>query len=176
MPDLDEVRIHLAALGRPYVPADVAAALRAQGAVLTDALVRDAMAELRRGSTGAGPLEELLRGQGVSDVVVNGPDDVFVDRGAGLERVDLTFADDEQVRRLAIRLAAAVGRRLDDACPFVDGRLPDGVRLHAVLAPVAGPGTCISLRVPARSTFSLDDLVRAGSLPRPGPTCWQTSS
>lgn len=166
--DFEELRIRLAALARPFTPSDVAAAMRAQGLILTDTLIRDTIGELRRASTGAGPLDELLQEPGVSDVVVNGPREVFVDRGEGLERVDLAFIDDEQVRRLAIRLAAMAGRRLDDASPFVDGRLPGGVRLHAVLSPVAEPGTCLSLRVPARRSFSLDDLVAAGSLPPQG--------
>lgn len=169
MTDLLAVQTRLGALGRRYGPADVATALRELGEVVTDAGVLDTMEALRRHSTGAGPLEDLLREPGVSDVVVNGPRDVFVDRGEGLRRADVTFVDDEQVRRLAIRLAAAAGRRLDDAQPFVDGRLPDGTRLHAVLAPVAMPGTCLSLRVPAARTFSLDDLADAGSVP-PGGT------
>jgi pilus assembly protein CpaF len=135
----------------------VASALRDLGEVVTDASVRETVSELRRNSTGAGPLDALLAEPGVSDVLVNGPKEVFVDRGEGLERADVTFVDDEQVRRLAIRLAAAAGRRLDDAAPFVDGRLPDGTRLHAV-----------SLRVPARRSFALEGLVSAGSLPPDG--------
>lgn len=161
---LDELRAELARLGRPWNTPDVASALRAAGMVVTDQLMRQTLERLRRDSVGAGPLDTLLGEPGVSDVVVNGPRDVYVDRGHGLEPAGLTFADDEQVRRLAIRLAAAAGRRLDDASPFVDGRLPSGVRLHAVLAPVAEPGTCLSLRVPARRSFSLADLVAAGSL------------
>src|SRR5690606_13262844 len=101
---------------------------------------------------------------GVTDVLVNGPDEVHLDRGAGLERTDVTFPDDEAVRRLAQRLAAAGGRRLDDAVPYADLRLPDGTRFHAVLAPVSRPGTVISLRVPRRARFTLDDLAAAGSL------------
>ncbi|AQP43636.1 TadA family conjugal transfer-associated ATPase [Tessaracoccus flavus] len=163
-PDLEALQANLAALGRPFTPRDVAAALRTLGAAVSDARVRELLDELRRHSTGAGPLDSLLRDPGVSDVVVNGPDDVFVDRGVGLEKTSVGFVDDEQVRRLAIRLAAAAGRRLDDASPFVDGRLPGGVRVHAVLAPVASPGTCVSLRVPAARGFTLDDLVAAGSV------------
>ena len=164
----EALRSRLAGLGRPHTPADVASALRDLGEVVTDASVRETVSELRRNSTGAGPLDALLAEPGVSDVLVNGPREVFVDRGEGLERADVTFVDDEQVRRLAIRLAAAAGRRLDDAAPFVDGRLPDGTRLHAVLAPVAEPGTCLSLRVPARRSFALEGLVSAGSLPPDG--------
>ncbi len=168
MTDLAVVQERLGALGRPYGPVDVARVLRGLGEVVTDAGVLAVMDALRRHSTGAGPLEPLLRTPGVSDVVVNGPSDVFIDVGRGLERAPVTFVDDEQVRRLAIRLAAAAGRRLDDAQPFVDGRLPDGTRLHAVLAPVAMPGTCLSLRVPASRSFSLEDLSHSGSVPDGG--------
>ena len=168
MAELSNIRERLGALGRSYGPGDVAAVMRSLGEVVTDARVLTVMDMLRRDSIGAGPLEELLGKPGVSDVVVNGPADVFVDAGSGLERAAVTFLDDEQVRRLAIRLAATAGRRLDDAQPFVDGRLPDGTRLHAVLAPVAMPGTCLSLRVPASRSFSLEDLVASGSLSQRG--------
>lgn len=164
MAELASIRERLGALGRSYGPSDVAAVMRSLGEVVTDARVLAVMDMLRRDSIGAGPLEELLTKPGVSDVVVNGPADVFIDAGSGLERAPVTFLDDEQVRRLAIRLAATAGRRLDDAQPFVDGRLPDGTRLHAVLAPVAMPGTCLSLRVPASRSFSLADLAATGSI------------
>jgi pilus assembly protein CpaF len=100
----------------------------------------------------------------VTDVLVNGPDQVYVDRGQGLERVDVAFPSDESVRRLAQRLAASGGRRLDDASPHVDVRLRDGTRFHAVLAPLARPGTVLSLRVPHQRVLSLDDLLAAGTL------------
>jgi pilus assembly protein CpaF len=161
---LDLVRDRLVALGRDYTPVDVAAALRAEGLAVSDSAVLDAVGSLRRHSVGAGPLESLLRERGVTDVLVNGPDQVFVDRGAGLELTDVRFPDESAVRRLAQRLAASVGRRLDDAVPFVDARLADATRVHAVLGCLASPGTCISLRVPARRSFSLEDCVASGSL------------
>ncbi|QWC83701.1 Flp pilus assembly complex ATPase component TadA [Nocardioidaceae bacterium] len=142
----------------------VAAALRRTGEVHGDGTVlavHDALAlEVR----GAGPLEPLLRLPGVTDVLVNGPDAVYVDRGRGLEPAQVRFADDAEVRRLAQRLAAGAGRRLDDAMPHADLRLRDGTRFHAVLAPVARGGTSISLRVPRRGATSLEDLVTAGSM------------
>ena len=161
---LDLLRDRLAALGRSYTPVDVASAMRAEGLAVSDSSVLDTLESLRRHSVGAGPLEPLLREPGVSDVLVNGPDQVFIDRGAGLERTDLRFPDESEVRRLAQRLAASVGRRLDDAVPFVDARLPDGTRVHAVLGSLASPGTCISLRVPAQRRFSIEDCVATGSL------------
>lgn len=124
------------------------------------ALRRDVEAEL----TGAGLLEPLLALAGVTDVLVNGPDAVWIDRGRGLERTPVSFADDAAVRRLAQRLASAAGRRLDDAVPFVDAALPDGTRLHAVLPPLTAR-TTVSLRVLARERHDLADLVRLGAMP-----------
>ena len=161
---LDPVRDRLAGIGREYTPVDVAAAMRAEGLAVSDSAVLDTVESLRRHSVGAGPLEPLLREPGVTDVLVNGPGQVFVDRGAGLELTALQFHNDHEVRRLAQRLAASVGRRLDDAVPFVDARLPNGVRVHAVLGCLTSPGTCISLRVPAKRSFSLQDCVTSGSL------------
>jgi pilus assembly protein CpaF len=162
--DLDPIRSRLAVMGRAHTPADVAAAMRDEGQIVTDAALLETVEALRRNSVGAGPLEPLLREAGVTDVLVNGPRQVYVDRGAGLELTSLTFANEGEVRRLAQRLAASVGRRLDDAAPFVDARLADGTRVHAVLQTLASPGTCLSLRVPAHRTFSLDDCVDSGSL------------
>jgi pilus assembly protein CpaF len=109
----------------------------------------------------AGPLEPLLAVDGVTDVLVNGPNQVWLDRGRGLERAPVVFADDAAVRSLATRLATAAGCRLDDAAPFVDAALPDGTRLHAVLPPLTAH-VCISLRVLARRRFDLDALCAAG--------------
>ena len=161
---LDLVRDRLAGLGRDYRPGDVAIAMRAEGLAVSDSAVLAAVESLRRHSVGAGILEPLFREPGITDVLVNGPDQGFVDRGSGLELTDLRFPRESDVRRLAQRLAASVGRRLDDAMPFVDARLPDGSRVHAVLGCLASPGTCISLRVPARRSFSLQDCVASGSL------------
>jgi pilus assembly protein CpaF len=113
---------------------------------------------------GAGPLEPLLAAPDVTDVLVNGPQEVWVDRGSGLERADVGFADAAAVRRLAQRLATAAGRRLDDARPWVDARLPDGTRLHAVLPPVVVGGPCLSLRVVRTRAFTLEELIAAGSM------------
>lgn len=166
--DLEQLRAELARLGRAPSPTDVAVAMRELGFVVSDAALMDTLAALRRESVGAGPLEQLLRRPGVTDVIVNGPDQVFIDRGAGLEDGGVRFESEAEVRRLAARLAASVGRRIDDGQPFVDARLTDGTRLHAILAPMAAPGTCLSLRVPARRRFSLSDWVEAGSVPPAG--------
>jgi len=161
---VEQVRDRLARDPGDLTPHRVAQALRATGRPVGDATVLQVYETLRRDVVGAGPLEPLLQLPGVTDVLVNGPDQVFVDRGAGLEATDVRFPDDEAVRRLAQRLAAVGGRRLDDATPYVDLRLVDGTRCHAVLAPVSRPGTVISLRVPRRRVFSLEELVATGFL------------
>jgi len=147
---------------------EVGAALRSLGLLVSDTVVRQTVAALRRESVGAGVLDPLLHLPGVTDVLVNGPDRVYVDRGEGLEPAGVSFAGEDEVRRLAVRLAASVGRRLDDGSPFVDARLPSGVRVHAVLPCVADAGTCLSLRVPNRQRLSLDDWVACGSLTADG--------
>lgn len=165
---LDEVRETLARSGTPCTPHEVAAALRRSGRPVGDATVLAVHDALRSESWGAGPLDPLLALPGVTDVLVNGPGQVWFDRGSGLEASSVVFPDDESVRRLAQRLAAAGGRRLDDAAPYVDVRLPDGTRCHAVLAPVARPGTTVSLRVPQRLGLTLDDLAERGTLTHEG--------
>jgi pilus assembly protein CpaF len=163
---LDRIRVRLAERAADASHAQVAAALREEGRLVGDSAVLEVVDALRLDSIGAGPLEPLLRREGVTDVLVNGPNEVYVDVGHGLQSTAVTFADDGSVRRLAQRLAAAAGRRLDDATPFVDVRLRDGTRFHAALSPVARPGTCLSLRVPARVSLSLSDLVALGSVAR----------
>jgi pilus assembly protein CpaF len=109
-------------------------------------------------------LRPLIADPGVTDVLVNGDGSVWVERGGRLERVPDSLPDPAAVRRLAVRLAAAAARRLDDSMPYADGQLPDGVRLHAVLAPIATDGAHISLRVPRTATMSMADLEGDGFL------------
>jgi pilus assembly protein CpaF len=161
---VEEVRERLARDVGEISPHRVAEALRESGRPVGDATVLAVHEALRRDVVGAGPLEPLLRSPDVTDVLVNGPDAIYVDRGRGLERVDLTFPSDQAVRRLAQRLAASGGRRLDDATPHVDVRLRDGTRFHAVLSPLARPGTVLSLRVPRQRVLSMDDLIAAGTV------------
>ncbi len=166
---LARVRERLIAEGGVPTAARVAEALReVSGGLQVGSEAHDVLRGLQDEIVGAGPLQALLADPRVTDVLVNGPHEVWVDRGAGLERSAVRFADDAAVRRLAVRLAAPTGRRLDDSQPWVDARLADGVRLHAVLPPVAPRGTCLSLRVPRRRVFTLDELQAAGSVPPDG--------
>lgn len=113
---------------------------------------------------GAGPLEPLLRDPEVSDVLVNGPNDVWLDRGEGLVHAKVQFNSAGQVRACAQRLASLAGRPLDDAHPWVDAALPDGRRLHAVIPPIAVGSTAVSIRAMSKAALTLTDLHRQGTL------------
>lgn len=162
---VERVRSELLRTGADVSAREVAAAARSAGIVLGDQSLLDVVDALRSQVVGAGPLEPLLADPEVTDVLVNGSTGIWVDRGRGLERVRADVGGEPAVRALATRLAASAGRRLDDASPFVDARLPGGVRLHVALPPLVDGGTHISLRVAARRSLSLDDLVKRGTVP-----------
>ncbi|WP_432541828.1 TadA family conjugal transfer-associated ATPase [Kineococcus sp. SYSU DK002] len=165
--DVERVRHRLARDGADPGPSAVAAAARAEGVVLGAADLLRLLDAVGAAVAGAGRLQPLLRAPGTTDVLVNGGGEVWVDDGRGLRRADLALAGEEEVRALAVRLAATAGRRLDEASPFVDARLGDGTRLHAVLPPLAPDGTHLSLRVPAVRRFGLEELERSGAVPAP---------
>lgn len=148
--------------GRAPTHGLVAKVLDSEAVVLGETGALRARSELAAQVLGAGPLEPLLADPQVTDVLVNAGSGVWVDRGDGLTRTDCEVGDEPAVRRLAVRLAGIAGRRLDDTSPYVDGLLPGGVRLHAVLPPIAVEGSHISLRVPRRVTPSLAELAQWG--------------
>lgn len=165
-PLVERVRRRLIDDGLHRAPdsARVAAALRDEGLVLGDESLLELVGSLRDELGGLGPLQPLLLDRHVTDVLVNGPSEVWLDRGQGLERAPVGFEDSEAIGRLAQRLASLAGRRLDEASPFVDARLADGTRLHAVIPPISSDGPLISLRIPHRGGFGVDDLIRLGTL------------
>lgn len=122
---------------------------------------------LRSRLLGAGPLDPLIEDPAVTDVAVNGDGSVWVDRGRGMQRTDVDVGGPAELRQLAVRLAGLAGRRLDETAAYVDGQLPSGVRLHAILPPLVAGGPHVTLRVPARSRYRLDELAaRAMFSPR----------
>jgi pilus assembly protein CpaF len=165
---LGRVRRRLLATPGGYDETSLASALRDEAPMAGATALLEAAGTLMSEIGGAGVLEPLLHEPGVTDVLVNGAGPVWIDRGSGPEQARVVIPDEAAARRLAVRLVAAGGRRLDDASPYADARLPDGTRVHAVLPPLSPQGTCISLRVPPRRTFSFADLVAAGSLPPGG--------
>jgi pilus assembly protein CpaF len=101
----------------------------------------------------------LINNPNITDILVNGHKEVWIDQGQGLEKTKLTFLNEESVRSLAQKLALSTGRRLDQSQPYVDAQLTKTIRLHAILSPIANPGTVISLRIHRPQILSLDELV-----------------
>jgi septum site-determining protein MinD len=120
--------------------------------------------EITDEALGLGPLEDLLADPGVTDILVNGKDQIFVERHGRLSLTTKKFMSDEQVRTVIERIVAPINRRIDEASPMVDARLPDGSRVHAVIPPASVKGPVLSIRKFARARFSEDDLIRGGTL------------
>ena len=163
---VERARLRSVLAGVPPTEASVGALAAAEAARLGSEGVRRRRSELRSELLGLGPLDELVHDPAVSDVAVNGDGSVWCDDGGGMSPRGFLPGGSQDVRRLAVRLAAMAGRRLDDAAPYVDGLLPGGVRLHAVLPPLVADGAHVTLRVPARRELSLADLAALGSFPR----------
>ncbi|WP_457967839.1 TadA family conjugal transfer-associated ATPase [Arthrobacter sp. D1-29] len=159
---LETVRESVMADAGPVTPSRVAAAVQATGKLLGTAGSLAAMERISAELNGLGPLQELTRDVAVTDIFVNAPDSVWVDRGKGIERANVFFAGESQLRALASRLVAAGGRRLDDGSPCVDVRLDGGYRVHAVLPPISTAGTLLSIRIRREQVFSLDELRSGG--------------
>jgi pilus assembly protein CpaF len=114
--------------------------------------------------TGLGPLEPLLADPGISDILVNGPERVFIEREGRLARVPARFRDDDHLLRIINRIVSRVGRRIDERSPMVDARLPDGSRVNAVIPPVAIDGPMLSIRRFGVHTLTAPDLLARGTL------------
>lgn len=163
----ERVRHRLTVSGADATPAAVVSALRDEPgvAVLGDTSLLRLADHVHRDLAGVGALAPLLADDAVTDVLVNGPDNVWVDRGHGPTRTPVALGGADELRRLAQRLVAMAGRRLDDASPCADVRLPDGTRLHAVLPPIATSGPYLSLRVFRQRPYTLHELTEAGTVP-----------
>ena len=123
-------------------------------------LVREIVDE----ALGLGPLEELLADQTVSDILVNNKDEIYVEREGKLELTAKKFLSNDQIRSVIERIVAPLGRRIDEANPMVDARLPDGSRINAIIPPLSVKGPVLSIRKFARIRYTLDDLIGFGSL------------
>lgn len=159
---LESVRESMMAEAGAVTPSRVAAAVQATGKLLGTAGSLAAAERISAELNGLGPLQELTRDPAATDIFVNAPDSVWVDRGRGIERTPVVFDSETQLRALACRLVAAGGRRLDDGSPCVDVRLAGGYRVHAVLPPVSTAGTLLSVRIRRERVFTMDELGTAG--------------
>ena len=113
--------------------------------------------------TGLGPLETLLQDETVSDILVNGPHQIFVERSGKLQVSDITFKDEKHLMRIIDKIVSAVGRRVDESNPYVDARLADGSRFNAMVPPIAVDGSLVSIRKFKKDKLGIDDLVQFGA-------------
>ena len=134
----------------------------------TELLTRDdrtrLIADIVDEAMGYGPIDPLVRDPSVADVLVNGPQQVYVERDGQLHLTDVRFRDDQHVLRIIEKIVSAVGRRIDESQPYIDARLPDGSRVNAIIPPLALNGPCISIRKFAQEPFTDEDLIRFGTL------------
>jgi pilus assembly protein CpaF len=137
--------------------------IAANGSVVTRderlRLIEDVVAEI----TGFGPIEPLLRDETVTEVMVNGPRQVYIERKGKLELTNVVFRNDEHVMHIIDRIIAPLGRRIDESSPRVDARLPDGSRVNAIIAPLSLVGPVITVRKFSTRPFTVDDLVGFGT-------------
>ncbi|WP_081998196.1 TadA family conjugal transfer-associated ATPase [Sinomonas humi] len=161
---LDDVRERVLAVPGAVTPARIAAAVHESGRLLGTAGTLAAVDLISAELSGLGPLQNLVKDRAVTDILVNGPEDVWLDRGRGLERAPISFPSEEAVRALAVRLVASGGRRLDDSSPCVDVRVAGGYRVHAVLPPISTGTTLLSVRIRRHRAFDLADLEHAGTI------------
>lgn len=116
--------------------------------------------------TGLGPLEDLLAEKDISEIMVNGPKQIYVERKGKLQKASTTFLNDEHALRIIDRIIAPLGRRVDESSPMVDARLKDGSRVNVIIRPIALCGPTITIRKFAKERITVEDLIRFGSMTR----------
>jgi pilus assembly protein CpaF len=146
-----------------YVVADIRSRL-AQERGLSHADRERLTEEIADDTLGHGPIEKLLADDDVSEIMVNGPHDVWIERSGVLEHTAVRFTDEHHLRRIINKIVGQVGRRIDESSPMVDARLPDGSRVNAVLPPLSLSGPLLTIRKFSRDRLDLDDMVRLGTL------------
>src|SRR3954447_4176951 len=163
-PQLANAEIEPAAL-RERVRAQARARLEAErGLAAAD---RDRLVdEITDDMLGHGPIEKLLADDSISEIMVNGARDIWIERRGRLFRTSVRFSDEAHLRRVIAKIAGQVGRRVDESSPMLDARLPDGSRINAVLPPLSLSGSLLTIRKFAKERFSLDDMIRLGTLTR----------
>jgi pilus assembly protein CpaF len=169
-------RIDVVAASRAHTDGQKIAELRAQISEVTGQLLSERSdiesVEERAGLQqeiidellGLGPLEDLMRDPAVSEIMVNGPNIIYVERGGKLTRTDRRFNDDRHLRTIIERIIAPLGRRIDESSPMVDARLQDGSRVNAIIEPLAIDGATLTIRRFGTKRLTMDDLVRFGAI------------
>src|SRR3954454_14722661 len=138
-------------------------ALDSEGLALTRAERTRMLEQITDEIIGLGPLEPLLRDETITEVMVNGPRQVYIERSGKIELTNVTFQNDEHVMRIIDRIIAPIGRRVDESSPMVDARLVDGSRVNVIIPPISLVGPVITIRKFASTPLTTDDLIRFGS-------------
>jgi pilus assembly protein CpaF len=115
---------------------------------------------------GYGPLEQYLNLEGITEIMVNGPKNVYIERNGKVEQVNASFEDNEHLMRIIERIVAPLGRRIDEGSPYVDARLPDGSRVNAVIPPISLVGPTLTIRIFSKIPFSVENLIEFGTITR----------
>jgi pilus assembly protein CpaF len=151
-----QVRAHIEELFNAILADESLVLSRAERNRLFEAIVADIL--------GFGPLEPLLADDSISEIMVNGPKNVFIEQKGNLTRAAVIFDDDDHVMRIIDRIVAPLGRRIDESSPLVDARLPDGSRVNAIIPPLALCGPTITIRKFSKKPLTIEDLIRFGSI------------
>src|SRR6201993_913469 len=147
---------------RERVLADVRDQLAQETGISRDDRQRIAL-EVTDDILGHGPLERLLADESVTEIMVNGPYEIWIERGGRLYESDVQFNDDSHLRRIINKMVAQVGRRIDEGSPMVDARLPDGSRVNAIIPPLSLRGPSLTIRKFSRDPYTMDDLIEFGT-------------
>ncbi|MFY0621562.1 MAG: CpaF family protein [Pelagimonas sp.] len=137
--------------------------MQEKGIVLNRDERRTMISDLYDEVKGLGPLEPLLKDETISDILVNGPQQIFIEQGGKLTKSDVTFKDEKHLMRIIDKIVSAVGRRVDESNPYVDARLQDGSRFNAMVPPIAIDGSLVSIRKFKKDKLGIDDLVNFGA-------------
>ncbi len=152
----NEVRTHIEELFNAILADESIVISRAERLSLFEAIVAEIL--------GFGPLEILLADDTITEIMVNGPKNVFIEQKGQISRANIAFENDEHVLRILDRIVAPLGRRIDESSPLVDARLPDGSRVNAVIRPISLVGPTITIRKFSKKPLTIDDLIRFGSM------------
>ena len=147
----------------PALPDAIRGLVETEAALLSVERREELATRVLRDTVGLGPLEELLRDPEVEEVLVNGPDEVWIERRGRLQLTGIGFADEEELRDVIERILGPIGRRVDELSPIADGRLPDGSRVNVIIPPLAVDGPSVSIRRFAGIRPDADELVRRGT-------------
>ena len=152
----NEVRAHIEELFNAILADESIVISRAERLSLFEAIVAEIL--------GFGPLEILLGDDSITEIMVNGPKNIFIEQKGNITRANVAFENDEHVLRIIDRIVAPLGRRIDESSPLVDARLPDGSRVNAVIRPISLVGPTITIRKFSKKPLVIDDLIRFGSM------------